>query len=246
MKRLFEPYLKLNYWVGTAKSAAAELLKLADASNKPLHVVTLTAEMLVHAADHPEIEAAIVAADFFVADTVSASMWLRMRGRAASRITGVDLAESLIAESSRPRVALLGGASPEIREKAADFIAARGGTVVASVSGPSIVTYEGEPDMTLCEQLQAIQPNIIFVAFGHGKQEWWISHAKKHLNYNPILIGVGGTLDVWGGLVPRAPKYMRAAGLEWLWRLFVQPKRFFRILTATIIFPYRALRDTLL
>jgi N-acetylglucosaminyldiphosphoundecaprenol N-acetyl-beta-D-mannosaminyltransferase len=98
----------------------------------------------------------------------------------------------------------------------------------------------------LSRDLNEKQPQIILVAFGHGKQEWWISKIKKELNYPAIIVGVGGTLDVWGGELRRAPRVMRAMGLEWLWRLIQEPSRIRRIFDAVVVFPYRAFLENLI
>jgi N-acetylglucosaminyldiphosphoundecaprenol N-acetyl-beta-D-mannosaminyltransferase len=66
--------------------------------------------------------------------------------------------------------------------------------------------------------------DLLFVAFGHPKQEMWIA---KHLETLPVTLcmAVGGSLDYISGTVPRAPGFVRAIGLEWLFRLVVQPWR---------------------
>lgn len=246
MKRLLEPYLKLNYWQGDAASAANELISLVRGQGSAVHVVTLTAEMLLHATEHPAVSAAIIGSDFIVADTISVAGWLKLNGVPARRVTGIDLAEMTIRAAHKPSVALIGGANALVRSAAARTILNFGGTVVLSDNGPHISSYDSFDDAGLTSQLNSVRPEIILVAFGHGKQEWWIAQLKKKLEFAAIIIGVGGTLDVWGGQMTRAPQLMRTLGLEWLWRLIQEPRRIKRILTATIIFPYRAIRDGLL
>lgn len=246
MKRLFKPFLALAYWQGTTVSAARSLHAEAAKQGRPVHVVTLTTEMLLHATEHPAVQTAIESGDFFVADTVSLTVWLKLHGAGASRVTGIDLAEMLIKTAGNPRVALIGDADAAVREKAAQTITGFGGAVTISAAGPHITDYEHFDDAGLIAVLQTKKPDIIFVAFGHGKQEWWISKIKKLLNFPTIIIGVGGTVDVWGGQMIRAPRLMRAIGLEWLWRLILQPRRIKRILMATVVFPYRAIRESLL
>lgn len=92
------------------------------------------------------------------------------------------------------------------------------------------------------EHIKTFSPDILLVAFGHPKQELWI---EKHLNEFPSLkavVGVGGTFDYWSGSKKRAPLTLRAFGLEWLWRLICEPKRWKRILNAVIVFPVLAIR----
>jgi exopolysaccharide biosynthesis WecB/TagA/CpsF family protein len=88
---------------------------------------------------------------------------------------------------------------------------------------------------------------LILVAFGHGKQERAIAYWKKQYpRSSHIFIGVGGTLDMWAGVTPRAPRMFRKMGLEWLWRLCIQPRRFWRILRATCVFPLRVFWEFML
>lgn len=66
--------------------------------------------------------------------------------------------------------------------------------------------------------------DILFVAFGHIKQEKWI---RSNLRYIPVKLamGVGGAFDYLSGSIPRAPKWIRGLGFEWLFRLVIQPRR---------------------
>lgn len=80
------------------------------------------------------------------------------------------------------------------------------------------------------------QNNILFVALGFPDQEKWIYDNLPSFNNIKLAIGVGGALDFISGKAKRAPKIIRTSGLEWLWRLLINPKRFKRIWTATYQF----------
>jgi N-acetylglucosaminyldiphosphoundecaprenol N-acetyl-beta-D-mannosaminyltransferase len=71
------------------------------------------------------------------------------------------------------------------------------------------------------------KPHFLFVALGAPKQEKWIERLRGRLNV-PVMMGVGGSFDILGGRVPRAPRWMRAMGLEWLFRLVIEPGRLAR------------------
>lgn len=83
-------------------------------------------------------------------------------------------------------------------------------------------------------------PDILFVALGHPEQEKFLW--KKRGQYR-VGIGVGGAFDYISGEISRPGKILRAVGLEWLGRLFSQPRRLRRILNATIVFPIVLLLD---
>ena len=78
-------------------------------------------------------------------------------------------------------------------------------------------------------------PKLILVALGSPRQEEFIYNAKKILN-PALMVGIGGSLDVWSGTVKRAPKIFQTLGLEWLYRTISQPSRFKRIFPTLPLF----------
>ena len=71
------------------------------------------------------------------------------------------------------------------------------------------------------------QPDILFVAFGAPKQDYWIYEHGLQLSV-PVCIGVGGSFEIVGGVVPRAPLWAQNIGCEWLYRLCREPRRMWR------------------
>lgn len=86
-------------------------------------------------------------------------------------------------------------------------------------------------------------PAILFVALGAPKQEKWIAENLKKMPDVKLAVGVGGAFDFISGRVKRAPKFMRTLGMEWLWRLIIQPWRIERIFKAVVVFPLLILRE---
>jgi len=84
---------------------------------------------------------------------------------------------------------------------------------------------------------------ILFVALGAPKQEKWIVENLKLMPSVKLVMGVGGAFDFMAGRARRAPKFLRAIGLEWLWRLFCQPRRIIRIFKAVVVFPWLVIRN---
>ncbi len=246
MNQSFKPFLRQNYWKSDVHGAAENLLQRLHTEQKTLHVVTLTSEMVLHAIKNPEVMSAILSSDFIVADTISLTFWLKTNKIPVCRVTGIDLAEQIIRHAQKPRVGIIGGVTERIRAKAAEKINDFGGIVSVTNEGPRIFSYTTADDAEIIAELNEKKPQIILVAFGHGKQEWWISKIKKQLSFPAIIIGVGGTIDVWGGEFTRAPHFVRAVGFEWFWRLIQEPKRVRRIIDAVIVFPYRAFLENLL
>ena len=77
------------------------------------------------------------------------------------------------------------------------------------------------------DAITAAQPDILFVAFGAPKQEYWIYEHGLQLSV-PVCIGVGGSFEIVGGVVPRAPLWAQNIGCEWLYRLCREPRRMWR------------------
>jgi N-acetylglucosaminyldiphosphoundecaprenol N-acetyl-beta-D-mannosaminyltransferase len=95
----------------------------------------------------------------------------------------------------------------------------------------------------MVDELQRAEPAVVLVGLGAPKQERWIAQHADDVASARILIGVGGAFDMWAGRFRRAPRLMHRVGLEWAWRLALEPGRFPRIVRATIVFPFRALTE---
>jgi N-acetylglucosaminyldiphosphoundecaprenol N-acetyl-beta-D-mannosaminyltransferase len=150
------------------------------------------------------------------------------------RVTGVDLFWALckLSEDRGYRIFMLGG-DPGVAKIAAQRVR------LIHSKARIIYTYEGSPRETkkIRQLINHTHPNILFVAWGAPKQDIWIAENLKKFHSPLVAIGVGGTFDFIAGVRARAPKWMQRLGLEWLYRLFQEPKRFGRIWTAVVRFP---------
>ncbi len=98
--------------------------------------------------------------------------------------------------------------------------------------------FDKEENNKLLERVKQAKPDILFVAFGHGKQEKWLAEFIKEMPSVKVAMGVGGAFDYLSGRVRRAPRLVRQLGLEWLWRLIFQPWRVSRIWRAVWTFSF--------
>ena len=150
--------------------------------------------------------------------------------RAVPRIAGVDLIADLSRAGAKRgmRVFLLGG-HPGTAEATADFLRETyPGLKIAGVRCPS-QGFEKDPvalSETL-EEIKAAKPEVIFVALGAPKQEFFIDQHIRPLKI-PIAIGIGGSLEILSGRLRRAPKWMQEKGLEWCYRLLHEPRRLWK------------------
>jgi len=202
-----------------------EALKMAEgllASKEPGLIVTPNPEMMMASLADIELRNIINNAHISIADGVGLMLAGRILGRKfKQRIAGIDLMLELVkvAKKKGYRIFLFGG-KEGIAEKAANVLSAN---VVGSYQGYSM------NDHIVIESIKKSKPDMLFVGLGSPKQEKWTAKHLKELGV-PLVMCVGGSLDVIAGRIKRAPVFMRKAGLEWLWRLITEPRRWRRML----------------
>lgn len=143
------------------------------------------------------------------------------------RVNGTDLFERLcaIAAEKGLKIFLLGG-RPGAADKAAEILQARYPDLkIVGTHCPPYGFESNSAELALINaKIQAATPDILFVGLGAPKQENWIYANYQQLNV-PISIGIGVSFELVAGMVQRAPVLMQKSGLEWLFRLIVEPKR---------------------
>ncbi len=211
-------------------------------------VTTPNPEMLVAAKSDAAFLRALQNADLAVPDGFGLIAVAKLLGTPLKeRITGVDcmLDTCRLAAEKHKSIFLLGGGEG-VAKKTARVLEERfpGLRVVGAESGGIVDKKSAVPQIDTGAQarLIAAAPDVLFVAFGHSTQEKWIAAHLGRLPSVRVAIGVGGAFDFLSGRVRRAPRFMRALGCEWLWRLVLEPKRIGRIWNAVVVFPYLALR----
>lgn len=161
------------------------------------------------------------------------------------RIPGVDFMIELcgIAAEQGSGVYLLGSGSDEVIHKTAENLLKKFSNlkIAGMDKGPKINenpdgTILTENNEVVLEKINQTGAQILFVAFGMGKQEKWVYENLDKLPNIKIVMGVGGSFDYISGTVKRPPLFLRRIGLEWMYRLFKQPGRLGRILNAVIKF----------
>ena len=186
--------------------------------------------MVVMARQDPELRRIVEEADLVTPDGWG-MLWASrlLRTPIPYKVSGVDLADRLCARSPLKgyRIFFL-GAGPNVAEEAAEKMRQRyPGTHIVGVRDGYFSAAQ-EPEVAA--QIQAATPDIVLVALGIPKQEKWIDRHKAALGV-PVLIGVGGTFDVFSGRVKRAPVWMQNSGFEWLYRLVKNPRKFGKVMT---------------
>lgn len=209
---------------------ALELIGAYIAAGGPHHVITLDASMCVGARGDRELRAIVHAADLVTPDS-SGILWAarRMGKSLPERVSGVEIVERLAELSATKGYSLyLLGAAPGVAEEAARrmCVSHPGCRVVGARHG--YFSRDEEPDVM--EAIRAARPDVLCVALGIPRQEKWIAAWRDALGV-PVMIGVGGSLDVLSGRVRRAPMWMQRRGVEWVYRLLKNPRKIGKVLT---------------
>lgn len=148
----------------------------------------------------------------------------------SGRVNGTDLFERLCQTSAEIglKIFLLGG-RPGAAQKAADTLKKKYPNI--KIVGTNCPAYGFETDESELEKInfaiEAAKPDILFVGLGAPKQEYWMYNNYQKLNV-PICLGIGVSFELVSGMVKRAPIMMQKVGLEWLFRLIVEPRRLWR------------------
>jgi N-acetylglucosaminyldiphosphoundecaprenol N-acetyl-beta-D-mannosaminyltransferase len=144
------------------------------------------------------------------------------------RVAGSDLLQPLLqlAARKRWRVYLLGGA-PGVAEQSARLLTEEMGIIVAGWDDCRISSDGSDPGGASIERARAARADLVFVALGPPKQELWIDLARERIA-PAVALGVGASFDFLVGKYKRAPRWMGAYGLEWLYRLSQEPRRLWR------------------
>jgi N-acetylglucosaminyldiphosphoundecaprenol N-acetyl-beta-D-mannosaminyltransferase len=211
-------------------AAVCERMEDFIRSGRPHQIVTVNMDFIRLARQDPAFRAAVNAADLVVPDGVPVLWTARLlRQPLGERVTGVDLVEqgAALAAARGYRIFLL-GAAPGVADAAAAALVRRyPGLCVAGTYAPPIGPFTTEEDARMVAAVRAARPHLLFVAFGAPRQELWIRAHLEELAV-PVCVGVGGTFNFLSGAIPRAPVWMRRAGLEWAHRLAQEPGRLWR------------------
>ncbi|MBI2020068.1 WecB/TagA/CpsF family glycosyltransferase [Candidatus Daviesbacteria bacterium] len=185
------------------------------------YIVTPNPEIVVMAQDDEELKKIINRADLAIPDGVG----LKLSGDIVCIIPGIDLMEQLIelAADNGFTAGFLGGRD-EVAEKTRERLQKKYPKlkVTFAESGGEV-----DKDGNMTTDYRLPTTDLLFVAFGPPKQEKWIAKNLQKLDVK-VAMGVGGAFDYLSNKIPRAPKWIRGMGLEWLFRLIVQPWRWKR------------------
>lgn len=159
------------------------------------------------------------------------------------RIAGMDLINDVVSLSANNRLSILFfGSTQEVLKTISQKIKSGFPGIKAEYFSPSFGSIDDLTNHEILRKINDFNPHIVLVALGCPKQEIWMAKMKGKIN--AVMIGVGAAFPVYAGIQKRAPLWMREYALEWLFRLFQDPKRLWkRYLITNSLFIYLFLKQ---
>ena len=184
---------------------------------------------VVTARGDAEFRSVLNNADMVTPDGAPIAWLLRGRGhKHQPRINGPDLMWNLCAAaaSSGEKIYLYGASPETLKRLTQRLTAAFPGLVIAGSESPPFAGRATQVDRQVVERINGIGAQLVFVSLGCPKQEHWMALHRGHIN--AVMLGVGAAFDYHAGTLRRAPPWLQRCGLEWLYRLTLEPRRLWR------------------
>ncbi|MBZ9749432.1 WecB/TagA/CpsF family glycosyltransferase [Deinococcus sp. HMF7604] len=198
---------------------------VTDPVRAPHTVVTLNPEFIVQSRTQPDFVNAMQVADLVTADGVG-TVWAarQLTGTEVPRAPGFDIVQGLMQRHGpRLRVFFL-GAKPGVAEVAAQNAARDYGIQVAGIHHGY---FDLPDDQRVAELVRESRADLLLTGMGAGRQETFNQYWRQVMNV-PVMIGCGGVIDVLAGTADLAPAWTRRLGVEWIWRVGLDRKRWNR------------------
>ena len=220
---------------------ALNQVKCAIFANKNFHIVTINPEMIMNAQNTSYFLDILNSSDMNIADGVGVKIALKLKGINCENTRGIDFSRRLIALAN-DLVLPIGflGAKEEVMSASCENFKKK---------FPDLnIVYKRngyfDSDNEIIEEIKQSSPRILLVGLGSPKQEEFIVKLKKTLN-GCVMIGVGGSFDVFSGFVKESPLIFRKLGLEWFYRTVCQPERIKRIFPTLPIFLIKCIMENI-
>lgn len=212
-----------NVTMDEAVDTAMELI----AAKKAAYVVTPNPEIVMAARENPALAEAVKQASLVLPDGIGIIYGGKILGTPLKeRTPGIDFAARVMERLSRKGGSVfLFGAKPGVAELAGENLQSMFPGLV--ISGTSDGYFSD--DTPIIEKINGASPDLLLVCLGSPKQEFWMEKNAANLSAG-LMAGLGGSLDVFAGMVDRAPERWQKLGLEWLYRLLKEPRRIGRMM----------------
>jgi N-acetylglucosaminyldiphosphoundecaprenol N-acetyl-beta-D-mannosaminyltransferase len=200
------------------EAAEAELLKRLSAVQCPTVVAFVNQHAVNLAWARPDFAAALRLSDILLRDGVGIEYFLKLNGCPSGRnMNGTDFIPKLAAAFTGRRVAVLGTKAPWTGRAAA---------ALTSLGCDVVIQLDGfQEDDAYIRSLEATRPELVIVAMGMPKQELIATRLSAAVSFPTVIVSGGAIADFLAGRHSRAPRMLREAGLEWLFRVALEPRR---------------------
>lgn len=211
----------------TMQQTVDQCLAWCDGPRVAHTVITLNASLLCMMRRDQELRNACHCGDLIVADGVPVVWTSRLAGRPLpERVAGVDLTEKLLeAGSARGLSAYFLGAKREVVESLVELC--RRKYPGLRIAGWRDGYFKAEDHSAIVSEIAQCAPHMLFVGMPSPFKENWCQKFRDALGV-PVIVGVGGTFDVLTGFVTRAPRALQVMGMEWSWRLAMEPRKMWK------------------
>ena len=190
-----------------------------------IHHTVVNAGKIVSMHENAELKESVTEADLINVDG-QAVVWVSrlFNTPLKERVAGIDLMERLVELAYRKKYRLFFfGAREEVVSKLVALYAEKYSPEI--IAGYKNGYFKKEEERKIAEQIAGCKPNILFVAISSPVKEIFLYQNKDLLSKVNLIMGVGGSFDVIAGYVKRAPLWMQKTGLEWLFRVYQEPRR---------------------
>jgi N-acetylglucosaminyldiphosphoundecaprenol N-acetyl-beta-D-mannosaminyltransferase len=193
------------------------------------YVNVCTTDVVLGAHDDPRLADIIRSSGMATPDGMPL-VWLgRLKGLDVERVYGPDLMLALCQHGLMAgwRHYFYGATEEVLRDLTARLTERFPQLQVAGVWAPPFRALTREEEASTVARINAARPDLVWVGIGTPKQDFWMAHFRPRLDA-PVLIAVGAAFNFHAGQVRQAPRWMMGAGLEWLFRLVMEPRRLWR------------------
>lgn len=217
------------------------ILRSEKIKNKPIVLSTININWIAEASRNKSFKDSIFASDLVVLDGKPLIWFSKLKKLPFTEtVPGSTLVDELMSERKGKKVTIfLFGGEEGVAELAMNKVnKASGGIWVVGAINPGFGSIEDMSNEQFISQINAAEPDLLLVALGAKKGMEWIVSNRDRLSKVKVVSHLGATINFLAGTVKRAPKQMQSLGIEWLWRIFQEPKLVRRYATDAIRIAY--------
>lgn len=226
-------------FISSSKKEILSRVRSGLIGNSFFRIATVGPEFLLRARKDGKFKENLLRADLRIADGFGITLAGWLYGKHISRFPGADLLHEILKEAEKRNLSVF----LAIRKDGLSSLEEIQTALLKKY--PKLNVTGQEYESITNSQLPTPNSQLIFCNFGAPDQEYFLESLRGRSESVRLAMGVGGAFDFLTGKLPRAPKWLCALGLEWLWRLFLQPSRWRRIGRAVIVFPMMVVKDKL-